>query len=72
MREHVLVLQYYEMDFDADVCEPEIGFNVFDPVDDVPLEVADFTSCFDHSHITNAAFTIDRVHIPASSVFDDG
>ncbi|WVZ23433.1 hypothetical protein V8G54_001977 [Vigna mungo] len=68
---HVLVLQYYEMEFYADVCEPEIDFNVYDHVHDVPLEVADFTPCFDHSHITNAAFTIDKVHMPAYSVFDD-
>ncbi|WVZ12006.1 hypothetical protein V8G54_016536 [Vigna mungo] len=67
---HVLVLQYYEMDFDADVCEPEIDFPVFDHMHDVPVEIADFTPCFDHSHIINSLF-IDRVHIPASSVFYD-
>ncbi|BAU03259.1 uncharacterized protein HKW66_Vig0154930 [Vigna angularis] len=37
--DHVLVLQYYEMDFDADVCEPENDFNVFDHMHDVPVEV---------------------------------
>ncbi|WVY91873.1 hypothetical protein V8G54_037387 [Vigna mungo] len=68
---HVLVLQYYEMDFDADVCEPEIDFTMFDHVHDVPVEVVDFNPCFDQSNIINSALSIDRVHIPASSVFDD-
>ncbi|WVZ23608.1 hypothetical protein V8G54_002152 [Vigna mungo] len=68
---HVLVLQYYEMDFDADVCEPEIDFPVFDHMHDVPVEIADFTPCFDHSHIINSAFSIDRVHMLASNVSDD-
>ncbi|KOM38418.1 hypothetical protein LR48_Vigan03g180000 [Vigna angularis] len=62
---------YCEMDFDADVCELEIDFNVLDHMHDVPVEVVDFTPCFDHSNIINSAFSIDRVHIPASSVFDD-
>ncbi|WVZ17801.1 hypothetical protein V8G54_010783 [Vigna mungo] len=68
---HVLVLQYYEMDFDADVCEPGIDFTVFDHVHDVPVEVVDFNPCFDHSHITNVAFSLDIVHIHASSALDD-
>ncbi|WVZ20942.1 hypothetical protein V8G54_008264 [Vigna mungo] len=68
---HLLVLQYYEMDFYADVCEPEIDFTVFDHVHDVPVAVVDFNPCFDHSHITNVAFSIDRVHIHAFSVLDD-
>ncbi|WVZ14274.1 hypothetical protein V8G54_011840 [Vigna mungo] len=63
--------QYYEMDFYADVCEPEIDFNVFDHMHDVPVEVVDFTPYFGHSHITKAIFSMDKVHIPASSVFDD-
>ncbi|KOM43155.1 hypothetical protein LR48_Vigan05g075900 [Vigna angularis] len=69
--DHVLVLQYYEMDFHVDVCEPEIDFNVFDHMHDVPVEVVDFSPCFDHSNVTNSTFSIDRVHILASSVFDD-
>ncbi|XP_052732458.1 uncharacterized protein LOC128196250 [Vigna angularis] len=69
--DHVLVLQYYEMDFDADVCEPENDFNVFDHMHDVPVEVVDFSPCFDHSNIIKLAFSIDRVHIPVSSVFYD-
>ncbi|KOM25836.1 hypothetical protein LR48_Vigan197s000500 [Vigna angularis] len=69
--DHVLVLQYCEMDFDADVCELEIDFNVLDHMHDVPVEVVDFTPCFDHSDIINSAFSIDRVHIHASSVLDD-
>ncbi|WVZ13827.1 hypothetical protein V8G54_011393 [Vigna mungo] len=68
---HVLVLQYYEMDFDADVCKPEIDFTMFDDMHDVLIEVVGFTPCFGHSHITNAAFSIDRVYIQASSVLDD-
>ncbi|WVY94429.1 hypothetical protein V8G54_033517 [Vigna mungo] len=40
---HVLVLQYYEMDFYVDVFEPEIDFSVFDHLHDVPVEVSDFT-----------------------------
>ncbi|WVZ02919.1 hypothetical protein V8G54_023725 [Vigna mungo] len=63
--------KYYEMDFYADVRESEIDFNVFDHVHHVPLQVADFTPCFDHSHITNATFTIDTIHIPASNAHDD-
>ncbi|KOM41041.1 hypothetical protein LR48_Vigan04g123900 [Vigna angularis] len=69
--DHVLVLQYYEMDFDADVCKPEIDFNVFDHMHDVPIEVVDFSPCFDYTNIINSAYSIDKVHIPASSVFDD-
>ncbi|XP_052734642.1 uncharacterized protein LOC128197326 isoform X2 [Vigna angularis] len=45
--DHVLVLQYYEMDFDADVCELEIDFNVLDHMHDVPVEVVDFYVWFD-------------------------
>ncbi|WVZ00893.1 hypothetical protein V8G54_026962 [Vigna mungo] len=55
-----LKLVYCEMDFDADVCEPEIDFTV-----------VDFTPCFGHSNVTNSAFSIDRVHILACSVFYD-
>ncbi|BAT78662.1 uncharacterized protein HKW66_Vig0103160 [Vigna angularis] len=65
------LIQYCEMHFDADVCELEIDFNVLDHMHDVPVEVVDFTPCFDNSNIINSAFSIDRVHIPASSVFDD-
>ncbi|WVZ24234.1 hypothetical protein V8G54_002778 [Vigna mungo] len=65
---HVLVLQYYEMDFDANVCEPEIDFTVFHHVHDVPVQVADFTPCIDHSNVINSAFSIDRVHIHTSRV----
>ncbi|WVZ24054.1 hypothetical protein V8G54_002598 [Vigna mungo] len=68
---HVLMVQYYEMDFYANVCEPEIDFNVFDHVHDVPVEVVDFNPCFDQSNIINSALSIDRVHISASSVSDD-
>ncbi|WVZ25385.1 hypothetical protein V8G54_003929 [Vigna mungo] len=68
---HVLVLQYYEMDFDADLCDPEIDFIVFDHMHDELVEVVDTTPCFNNSNITNLTFFIDRVHIHTSSVFDD-
>ncbi|WVY90078.1 hypothetical protein V8G54_035592 [Vigna mungo] len=42
---------------------------VFDHVHDVPVEVVDFNPCFDQSNIINSALSIDRVRIPASSIF---
>ncbi|KOM24973.1 hypothetical protein LR48_Vigan34s001200 [Vigna angularis] len=68
---HVLVLQYYEMDFYADVCDPKIDLTTFDQMLNVPVEVVDFSPCFDHSNIINSVFNIDRIHIPASNVFYD-
>lgn len=45
-KNHVLVLQYFEMDFDADVCDPKSDFDAFQHVYGEPLENNEYALSF--------------------------